>query len=214
MKIDWFYRYDAYVVASGLLALASLAQVVRIGSGVPGQVLLIAVLVPLCVVRGLPALQNTTRGARNIFEQQAQMARLFASHFRNEVVAVNDIGLVAWEGDVRVLDMAAWLRRKWRICAGTAGGPRPLSSAWFENPARWLCLFMGTFSGLPALSRFLDAHWDLADRWQCRGCLRHRSFLAPEPRHAKKVYRLPRAFQLELPSSVATTLEPLPISCP
>ncbi len=42
---------------------------------------------------------------RDIYLQQYQMARFVAEHYAGRSVALNDIGLVAWKGNCRVLDL-------------------------------------------------------------------------------------------------------------
>ena len=106
VKMDWFFRYDAYLMALGILALVALRPTLNVRTAMPTMVPAVAVLTVLFAQRGLPALYATPAAAGNVYDQQTQMARMFAAHYPGRVVAVNDIGLVAWAGRARVLDLA------------------------------------------------------------------------------------------------------------
>jgi len=115
--LGWFYRYEAYLVALGLLAIAA-----ALGAGtalLPGRlgarpapfaVRAIAALVAL--VLATPIANRTQRSARqiapamrNIYEQQFQMARLVSGHFAGRAVALNDLGAIGYYGNARVVDL-------------------------------------------------------------------------------------------------------------
>lgn len=121
-SLNWFFRYEAYLVVLlvsgiGLYAVErgpSLGALVR-GSlrgtvvGLPMALTIVAGLVlgfgPL-VRRTLFAAQIAPTAARNIFDQQVQMARFLAQQFPNETVAVNDVGAVAYFGRAPIVDLA------------------------------------------------------------------------------------------------------------
>ncbi len=106
VKVDWFYRYDAYLIALGILALVALRPTLNLRVITPTIVPVVTVLAVLFGQRGLPAMYATPVAAGNVDDQQGQMARLFATHYPGRVVAVNDIGMVAWAGKAPVLDLA------------------------------------------------------------------------------------------------------------
>ena len=43
--------------------------------------------------------------SQDIYQQQYQMARFFATYYKGQTIGLNDIGLVSWAGEVRVLDL-------------------------------------------------------------------------------------------------------------
>ncbi len=98
-----FYRYEAYLVAFGVLAtgLACVDRTVPKGRAAAIASLLALALVP----RGLTALRDTPVATGNIHEQQVQTATFLRDHYRGAAVAVNDIGLAAFLADVRVVDL-------------------------------------------------------------------------------------------------------------
>jgi len=114
VKLEWFFRYEAYLVAFGILALAGLSRVIDIPLDVATRrrqrahpavpVLLVLLGLPLAA-RALQALSVTPQAAANIYEQQIQMGRFFAAHYPGRAIAVNDIGAVAFIGTSRVLDI-------------------------------------------------------------------------------------------------------------
>ena len=95
-----FGRYEIYA-----LALATIGALLMLGQVKRGALLGLAPLVML--VLGHPYLNHTlaaTRATHFVYEQQYQMAR-FVREYVKKPVAVNDIGLVAYEGDQYVLDL-------------------------------------------------------------------------------------------------------------
>lgn len=98
-----FYRYEAYLVAFGVLAtgLACVDRTVARGRAVAITSLVALALIP----RGVTALRDTPVATGNIHEQQVQTATFLRDHYRGAAVAVNDIGLAAFLADVRVVDL-------------------------------------------------------------------------------------------------------------
>ncbi len=113
----WFYRYEAYLVAFGVYALAiGLAEHLpsqdgwlACGKGLlyPAALLLLAILVssPLRV-RAAKSLQDTPKASHNIYEQQYQMAIFLQQFYQGQVVAANDIGAIDYLADFRLVDLA------------------------------------------------------------------------------------------------------------
>jgi hypothetical protein len=213
VKMDWFYRYDAYLFALGSVALVASCAGVKV-DGVPGVIFATAILVTLFSGRGLPAMQRIPTATVNILEQQCQMARFFAIHYPREVVAVNDIGLVAWEGNVRVLDLAglasnevAELRRKGHWTTDELERVVNKSSAAIvavygfpffdfpDYPAAWVRL--GTWR----ITDNVAAGHDIV------------TFLAPTTESARRGSCALKAFDRRLPGGVQRTLEPLAGQC-
>lgn len=96
-----FFRYEAYLVAFGVLA-TGLACADRT---VPGRFAIAGLLALALAPRATTALRDTPVATGNIHEQQFQTATFLRDHYRGSAVAVNDIGLVAFLADVRVVDL-------------------------------------------------------------------------------------------------------------
>ena len=114
VKIEWFFRYEAYLIVLGLLAAAVLAPCVDWPLGTPRKrsTPLHPATVPLLVLLGLPlgvraltALATTVPATGNVYEQQVQLGRFFAQFYAGRPIAVNDLGAVAWLSSSPILDI-------------------------------------------------------------------------------------------------------------
>ena len=137
VKVEWFYRYDAYLMALGLLAIASLGGLVQWPVGTlrkrpvrwhPATAPLLALLALPLGIRGLTALSTTVPATESVHAQQVQMGQFFGRYYAGRPVAVNDIGAVAWYSTSPVLDIVglasqrvADLRRHDALDAATLG---------------------------------------------------------------------------------------------
>jgi hypothetical protein len=66
---------------------------------------LVALLSLPLAVRALDALSRTGPANRNVFEQQVQMGRFFATFYQGKPIAINDLGAVAYLSSSRILDI-------------------------------------------------------------------------------------------------------------
>jgi hypothetical protein len=115
-NLGWFYRYEAYLVALGLTAIAATLACGRPALPCPFdrrrpalaraavKLALLALAVPLAV-RCVQSIRAAPRAMRNIYEQQFQMGRFVRAHFRDREIAVNDLGAVGFYGEARVEDL-------------------------------------------------------------------------------------------------------------
>jgi hypothetical protein len=116
VNLEWFYRYESYVVALGLLTVTFL--VADAFENVPGwwrtagtpvrRAALTVTLSILCLplfTRALFALGTTVQASGEIYRQQYQMGHFFREHYAGETIALNDIGAVSWIAPVQVLDL-------------------------------------------------------------------------------------------------------------
>lgn len=116
-SLGWFYRYEAYLVALGLMAIiAAIApwagslpvRFDRPRRAAPGRVAIAIALLVLATplaTRAARSARYTAPAMRNIYEQQYQMGRFVRAHFRGRQVAVNDLGMVGYYGGARVEDL-------------------------------------------------------------------------------------------------------------
>jgi hypothetical protein len=114
VKIEWFYRYEAYLIALGVLAVVSLGATAILPRGAqrrrshplhPAATWLAILLAIPLGVRALQSLALTPRATKNVFEQQVQLGRFFSRYYPGRPIAVNDIGAVAWLSSSRILDI-------------------------------------------------------------------------------------------------------------
>ncbi len=123
-QFGYFYRYEAYLMATGSLAMVMLWGP-RIGSSV-GRIsrasteseirallaglLIFLALMPL-YVRGMTALRETPYAMANTYDQQYQMAHFLNRYYKGQGVALHDIGVVSFLSDVYVIDLVGLANR-------------------------------------------------------------------------------------------------------
>lgn len=115
--LGWFFRYEAYLIALGLVALAvGLSRALgeagawrRLDNGRLPAAAFALVLVAVAFYpfgkRARDAQRMAVTATRNIYEQQIQMARFLDRHYDGRPVALNDIGAVSYFADVALLDV-------------------------------------------------------------------------------------------------------------
>jgi hypothetical protein len=114
--VGWFFRYEAYLVAFGIVVVAcGIAD--WLGDGVKfewrlelapkylaGAFAAGLVVYPFAF-RAVWSLKDTPTASRNIYEQQWQMARFVRDAYNERTIALNDIGAVSFLSDADVIDL-------------------------------------------------------------------------------------------------------------
>jgi hypothetical protein len=202
-KTGWFYRYEAYLVALGIVALA--AALGGLGAVRPRALpaLLAGAALVACSVRGVRAYVETPGAVGNIYEQQIQMGRFLARFYSGQGVAANDIGAVCYLADVRLLDL--WGLASREVAEAKLSGR--YTSPWIEELARRQGVRVAVI-----YERWLEAaggvppSWTRAGRWRvARNVVlgdRTVAFYAVDPAEAGALAEHLRAFAPELPSTV------------
>lgn len=204
-KTGWFYRYEAYLVAFGIVALAAALHGIaeRGARGARLSVVLSAATALVCAVRGVRAHVETPGAVGNIYEQQIQMGRFLARFYAGAAVAANDIGAVCYLADVRVLDL--WGLASREIAEAKLSGG--YTTAFIADTARAQGVQVAVI-----YERWLEAAggvppgWTRAGRWRvARNVVlgdRTVAFYAVEPAEAGPLADHLRAFAPELPAGV------------
>ena len=109
--LGWLFRYEAYLVAIGMVLVARHLADARAEGPAFGTAaraaLAVAALVaaaPL-VTRGVQAAVQTPRAVKNIYEQQYQMGLFLRGLPAGSTVMANDIGAISYLADVRLIDL-------------------------------------------------------------------------------------------------------------
>lgn len=112
-SLGWFYRYEMYLVALGIAVAA--AHVGHLGRPTPSETArrrapvvvygILAVAALGVAARAAKAHAHTPRAMREIAMQQVQMAQFLARYYDQRSIAANDIGVISWYTDVRILDL-------------------------------------------------------------------------------------------------------------
>ena len=214
VKVEWFFRYEAYVVALGLVAVASAAS--DVGRSFDGRealganslrrrfVVACAVVLALPLVsRGAEAMLLTVPATGEIYRQQYQMGLFFARFYPGEAIALNDIGAVAWLGPVKVVDLiglaspdVAHARRR------NADDTEFFDATLQHHRAAAACIYDYYFSG----SRRLPTSWVKVGEW---GMSHHAAvsrdtvaFYAPSGEKARRLREALERFAADLPAGV------------
>jgi hypothetical protein len=116
--VGWFYRYEAYLVALGILANGRLLwkafaawansesrHGLRYGMAVGVLPVLLVATLYATIKRGTTALRETPQVTTNIYDQQYQMARFLRDHYQGTTVAANDVGAINVLADIKCLDV-------------------------------------------------------------------------------------------------------------
>jgi len=206
----WFYRYEAYLVAFGIYALA-----VGLADHLPGReawqgwgigllraavVLLLAILISYPLrVRAAKSLKDTPKASHNIFEQQYQMAFFLRQFYQGQVVAANDIGAINYLADFRLVDLAGLgTRESAAFKLKQSYGSRQVAAvaeqydvqialvydSWFQIPGEWIKV----------------GEWQIRDNVVCGDDTV--SFYAVDPRAVADLIGNLRAFTYSLPGEV------------
>ena len=107
----WAYRYDAYLLGFGVMALAVALHRDGLAAHVSGKASVIvgAILVVLVAVTSNPcaSLRATQEiaGTRNTLFEHVLTARFVRTYYPREVVAVNDLGAVTYFTSAPILDV-------------------------------------------------------------------------------------------------------------
>lgn len=112
----WFFRYEAYLVGLGLVALglhAAHSKILGLSLHTVTTDRLSAALALVFILlsfapffgRGIVALRMAPKAVKNIYEQQYQMAAFVKKFYDHEIVAANDIGAICFYNNVRLIDL-------------------------------------------------------------------------------------------------------------
>lgn len=113
-RTGWFFRYEAYLIAIGIVVAVLLLmdvvaeRITRMRRPALGYCLAAlavgAALFPLAARSGM-ALPRIPRASNNIYSQQYQMGLFVKKYYPNKVVALNDIGAVNYLADIHCIDL-------------------------------------------------------------------------------------------------------------
>ena len=173
VKIEWFYRYEAYVVALGFAAV-TLAALEAAGSTTLRDLLSGSRLrrraVAACGVvltlplfsRGAEAMLLTVPATGEVYRQQYQMGLFFRDHYAGEAIALNDIGAVSWLARVDVVDLIGLASPEVADARRRNADYTPFfESVLHRRRASAACVYEYDFSG----SRALPASWHKVGEW-------------------------------------------------
>jgi hypothetical protein len=220
----WYTRYDAYLVALGLLATALQARalgtdrdlLLRLAGMHPALPVLlrayvVALILSAAVVfqnRSLQSLIRIPPASNNIYAQQLQMARFVKRYYDGRTVALNDIGAVNYGADIRCVDLIGLGTRA--VAAAKLAGVydtqaiAAITAARRTNIAIVYTPWFRPFGGLPA-------EWKEVGRWTLRRNVicgdATVSFYAVDPGERSRLAESLRQFSPLLPGNVIQRID-------
>jgi hypothetical protein len=208
VKLEWFYRYEAYLMVLGVVSLAFLwssdegvRERARQFKRLPaGRLVLVLLALPLAI-RAASALGETPLATRNVFEQQYQLGLFFRQELPDAPIALNDIGAVSWLTTTPVVDVyglatqaVADLKRQGRWDASAVKGL--LAARGVRAVAMYEC----------ALAPLIPASWTLVGEWEIRDNVavsgQTVGFFAPAPTDVDRLRTALERFGPRLPPDV------------
>jgi hypothetical protein len=169
--VGWFFRYEAYLIASGIVVLAltyhdMLAHLSSVRAPFKRAdywtVLGMLACIPFAV-RGMETWSGAPRAVANIYEQQIQMARFIGAYYPGSAIALNDIGAVSFFTDAKVVDLWGLADREVaRARLADAYNPTVMAREVARNHARIALVYDAwfyQFGGVPS-------NWTEIGRWR------------------------------------------------
>jgi hypothetical protein len=213
-RVGWFFRYEAYLVAIGILvdgvALLELISLRKKEATASRRLLPLAVAVLLAFVSSFLLLTRASRAIRetipamsNVYEQHYQMATFLREYYQGVAVAANDIGAINFMADIRCLDLlglgSAEVTRAKLMGQYNTGRIRQLAQV---HQVKIALIYTGWYDnegGVPP-------QWIKVGEWNIRDCVVCGapvvSFYAVDQSEADKLKRNLREFSGRLPAKV------------
>jgi len=215
LVLVWFYRYEAYLIALGVLACGlSLRGLLNAEMFKERKAVSLitfaacALMASLCVVslagRSFISLQHTPRATTNIYQQHYQMAMFLRAYYDGSAIAANDIGAINYFADLECLDL--WGLATTEVARAKREGKYDTSliHALGERSHAKIAIvydsWLDEYGGVP-LEWTPVGRWRISDNIVCRDDTI--SFYAVDPAETEHLIQSLRAFASHLPKGVA-----------
>ena len=212
-SVGWFYRYEAYLVISGILVngltgygyLRKITDKYFIKQAGTNKLLIIAatviILSPL-IHRGFESFSRVPSATKNIYDQQYQIACFLNENYKEKRIAVNDIGLISYYCDQKTVDLwgitnldAANLKRSGNFNRTT------ITEILKINDVNISILFRRWFEGM----NYLPSDWATAGTWRIENNLvcsdEEVAFSADSTQYEQLILNL-KKYSKKLPSDI------------
>jgi hypothetical protein len=214
-----FSRYEAYLVAAGIVVIAaqlkgSVPDLFAVPLGRQATLARIVFLVLLggllllpVASRGASALYYLTHATHDIYEQQVQMARFIEKYYEGSSVALNDIGAVNYYAEIHCLDLAGLgsLSVFKAQLASTLNSTTINQLAREANP-RIAIVYENWFYDQDAHMSQLPPQWVPVGTWTFPHCIMCGSetvtFFAADPTEGPRLVECLKEFSSQLPADV------------
>lgn len=213
-RVGWFFRYEAYIVALGILVVSIQGHqfiskldlpsltIPAIRNGIAkdrlyGLILLMLFIAPLAG-RGFLAVYWTPDASNNIYEQQYQMGLFLDRFYTGETVLLNDIGCANYLADIRCVD-------KWGI--GTLEiGEALINGSMSASFLQTVATQRGVKIAIVYADSLIPEDWEVVGQWTIRhNIVAHAStvtFYAVMPSERDRLINNLVLFSSDLPEDV------------
>jgi hypothetical protein len=215
LVLVWFYRYEAYLVALGVLAcglslrhLFNAEMLKERKAASLAKFATFVVIASLCIVslagRSAVSLRHTPRATTNIYQQQYQMALFLRDYYQGSAAAANDIGAINYFADIECLDL--WGLATTEVARAKREGKydtRLIHALGEQSGAKIAIVYdswLDEYGGAP-LEWTPVGRWKIPDNIVCRDDTV--SFYAVDPTETEHLIQSLRAFASHLPHDVA-----------
>ena len=220
--LGWFYRYEGYLLAVGIVAIgvalagerssvdASFATPTRPrhrpGAWLRGaaRTLAVGIFVTPAARRTVESLTVLVPACHNIYGQQFQMGRFLRRYYQGQGVAANDIGNIAYAADVRLLDTAGLVNmdvmRHLRANTYDQATLRRLLARYDVKVVVVYDIWAGFYGGQLPEWGLPIGRWTIPNNRVCAS--ETVSFYAPRPELAPALTRALQDFSSSLPAEV------------
>ncbi len=208
-ETGWFYRYEAYLVATSIFVIAiSVCQDFPVKKSVCikkdkyVEFILILVLSFFAVLplagRAKDAFVKLPQATKNIYEQQCQMAFFVKQYYNDQPIVLNDIGAVAFYSDADIFDRGGLMNID-------------IARARLNNKYSWDYFFRLTDKSGAKMAilygeKYQYGDWVLVGQWQIPDnviCARDTiCFYSLRSSETEKLINNLRDFSKELPESI------------
>jgi hypothetical protein len=222
-SVGWFFRYEAYLVALGVMALAcnrfdaTLREIfspaawrcMPLVSSVAVLALLLAIL-PMAGRAG-EAVAGFQIAAYNVFEQQYQMAGFLNRYYNGASIAANDVGAINYVNDLHCLDLVGLCNRNiFGLKRRRAYDTQAMDALTAAAHVRVALVYKTWFDGKAGPP--IPANWTPVGEWHVtdNGFLGGDTvtFYAVQPEETEYLAWSLHNFSSRLPASVIQTISP------
>ena len=213
-RTGWFYRYEAYLIALGILTIA-----IGINEYLPSVskwdkklisknltlILIIFVLFVSLAGRGYCSFNEVPTATHNIYDQQYQMGLFIQKYYKGDAVSLNDVGAVNYVTDIKSVDLLglsglnvskAILKENYTI--------KDIDNITRQNHVKVIIVYEDLYrkyltGGIPS-DWIKVGQWKITNRITC--FMDTVSFYAIDPQDAKNLTKNLKEFSSQLPPDV------------
>ncbi len=213
-RTGWFYRYEAYLIVLGILAIA-----IGINEYLPSVskwdkklisknltlILIIFVLFVSLAGRGYCSFNEVPTATHNIYDQQYQMGLFIQKYYKGDAVSLNDVGAVNYVTDIKSVDLLglsglnvskAILKENYTI--------KDIDNITRQNHVKVIIVYEDLYrkyltGGIPS-DWIKVGQWKITNRITC--FMDTVSFYAIDPQDAKNLTKNLKEFSSQLPPDV------------